>query len=526
MQRFALMCVVAVATAGVACAELTEEPYAASNHTTSNLLNGQCTPTEPDIFRPECTAEWNPNDPDHTLALNAAFTAARAYQDQNNGVASHVLLEGREYKFRDTLNAGWHPYPPGIIVRNEDMQQGPTRLVTDDPHAFVKIQGGDIFQYLIIQGPHRNTGPRHGVPWSGADYSSTCAGPPPGPSGLDGGGRHGWTFFMSAVEGFNNQGIILAATTNATVSHATVQDNGGVGIQLIWNALDNTIQHSTSRYNGLNGIDINAESTYVRSSNASYNGWNSNCTYDRNGILVWGTIGTPGANDNVIEDNDVFENDLHGIWVGASHDNTSYVAGNTVKGNRAFDNASNGIMVIAKDGGTNTGTLVDSNTIYGNGLWGLRFEEVSGSHIQSGVAYGNQITSSGSCVFWSSGAQVLHSWNYCNGTVIDPVYLDVTVTGPTTISSSGQHQWTANASAGTGSYSYQWYRRTDYWWPHGAATCQYQTGWVPVGTGQSYATYVAIDEYDFRLRVDVISGSENDSHSMKVYGDGTQPCPL
>jgi hypothetical protein len=87
--------------------------------------------------------------------------------------------------------------------------------------------------------------------------------------------------------------------------------------------------------------------------------------------------------------------------------------------------------------------------------------------------------------------------------------------------------WTANPSGGVGGYSFTWYRQIDYWWPRGAATCHYQTAWVQVGTGPTYSDFVYVDDYDFRLRVDMVTGSESASTGWHVMvGDGSQECPM
>lgn len=46
-----------------------------------------------------------------------------------------------------------------------------------------------------------------------------------------------------------------------------------------------------------------------------------------------------------------------------------------------------------------------------------------------------------------------------------PTCVSVSISGPTTISSVGNYQWTASASGGEGGYTYEWYRRVDHYWP-------------------------------------------------------------
>jgi len=102
----------------------------------------------------------------------------------------------------------------------------------------------------------------------------------------------------------------------------------------------------------------------------------------------------------------------------------------------------------------------------------------------------------------------------------------VVMSGPGWITASGNYQWSAEAFGGIGNYSYEWYRKIDYWWPRGSATCHYETDWQLVGTGQSYSSYVSTMDYDFRLMVKLTSGSESASAAKVVWvGDGTQECP-
>lgn len=103
----------------------------------------------------------------------------------------------------------------------------------------------------------------------------------------------------------------------------------------------------------------------------------------------------------------------------------------------------------------------------------------------------------------------------------------VTISGPTWITSAGNYTWTANPSGGVGGYTYEWYRKTDYWWPRGSATCHYETPWRLVGTGKTYSSFESTFGYDFRLQVVVRSGGESASRSTLVtVGDGSIQCPM
>lgn len=109
----------------------------------------------------------------------------------------------------------------------------------------------------------------------------------------------------------------------------------------------------------------------------------------------------------------------------------------------------------------------------------------------------------------------------------DPL-LNVSIAGPTSVSSQGNYTWTSSVSGGDGVYTYAWYRRIDYYKPRGSAECHYQTSWSLVGTGSSYSEYVRLIDLDFDLMLTVQSGTpsqtESDTHDILV-GDGSQACP-
>jgi hypothetical protein len=54
---------------------------------------------------------------------------------------------------------------------------------------------------------------------------------------------------------------------------------------------------------------------------------------------------------------------------------------------------------------------------------------------------------------------------------VDSPVLGVSISGPTQVTTSGTKLWTATAVNAEGPVSYQWYRKTDYWWPRGQGTC-------------------------------------------------------
>ena len=109
--------------------------------------------------------------------------------------------------------------------------------------------------------------------------------------------------------------------------------------------------------------------------------------------------------------------------------------------------------------------------------------------------------------------------------VRQPICLTVSISGPGTISSSGNYQWTATASGGQGGYTYEWYSKVDHYWPRTGATCHYQTEYQLVGTGSSYVSYVSVNDFDFRLLVVASSGGMGATESKHVLVGSGGPCP-
>ena len=101
--------------------------------------------------------------------------------------------------------------------------------------------------------------------------------------------------------------------------------------------------------------------------------------------------------------------------------------------------------------------------------------------------------------------------------------LTVGISGPTGIESAGTKTWTAVASGGNGTFSYEWERRID----HSTYTCVYETEFGYVGSGDDYSEYISANDYDFRLRVTVTSGTQSVSEEIAVYPFESQDpiCP-
>lgn len=379
-----------------------------------------CPDPDPSIFRPECMQEWNATD--QTAALNAAFSRARQYKHANGGMASHVYLRPGVYTFTADLNASTiATNTPGIIVRNENHRQGETSLVTDVNGASVVIQSGDVFQYLVIQGPHRNEDP--------ADFprANLCSVAPEGRGeGVNGSRGVGWTLFASTIEGFAGIGLHMSGTVGATVSHTTIQQNGLNGVQIVASAnppypahtiipaTGNTIRNSVIWYNGANGIDLNADSTRVYQNDIMYNGRGfEGCetthpgSHDTNGVLIWGVpAGASPAiasaipsNYNVVDENVVFENARNGIWVGATGASSSEVEGNVITRNLVQYNGQNGIKLDAQLG-ANVATRVVSNTSQFNGDSAIVVLERDGGQLSGAQIINNALLGSQCGNYW------------------------------------------------------------------------------------------------------------------------------
>jgi|GEM_PF-6378357 len=90
-----------------------------------------------------------------------------------------------------------------------------------------------------------------------------------------------------------------------------------------------------------------------------------------------------------------------------------------------------------------------------------------------------------------------------------PPGLSVSISGPTDVSSCRAASWTANASGGTGTYTYRWYI--------------VESGQL-VGTGNPYYDYPHFyarnDEY--RIRVEVISGNTTANSQLRIFSAGCQ----
>jgi subtilisin len=127
-------------------------------------------------------------------------------------------------------------------------------------------------------------------------------------------------------------------------------------------------------------------------------------------------------------------------------------------------------------------------------------------------------------------ALYLGAWNHYGAGLLRihtaataPPPLQVSISGPNSWSTGSNLSWTASASGGNGTYSYQWSERIDH---QDGWSCDYQTGWSPVATGNPYGRWVSSMEYDFRVQVVVTSGTQTASAEMKVWGPQQIICPM
>lgn len=131
------------------------------------------------------------------------------------------------------------------------------------------------------------------------------------------------------------------------------------------------------------------------------------------------------------------------------------------------------------------------------------------STAEAGKTYELRVTAT------SGGKSGSNTFTYVVSEDIEPP-LEVTITGPSTIESSGTYTWDGSATGGAGSYSYQW----EY--------CQ--SSCTPVSTSSSYSRYVELGDGDFTLYLTVTASlgqqqSTTESHYVWVaQGDDCPDC--
>jgi subtilisin family serine protease len=101
-----------------------------------------------------------------------------------------------------------------------------------------------------------------------------------------------------------------------------------------------------------------------------------------------------------------------------------------------------------------------------------------------------------------------------------PVYFSVSISGPSSISSSGEHTWEAMPEGGDGTYTYQW---SVYYTRDGLVQS--------LGTGKTQTLYVDAGSGDFEMRVTSTSAGQTKSASLYVSNGGSclpgdPGCPL
>ncbi|HEX7238842.1 MAG TPA: S8 family peptidase [Longimicrobiaceae bacterium] len=95
----------------------------------------------------------------------------------------------------------------------------------------------------------------------------------------------------------------------------------------------------------------------------------------------------------------------------------------------------------------------------------------------------------------------------------NPVYLGVSVSGPTSITSAGTHSWSAATQGGSGGFTYQWTLHN-----YGLGTTQ------TLGTGSSQSVYLNPGDGDFTITVTVTSAGQTQSASQFVFNSSGGGC--
>lgn len=175
-----------------------------------------------------------------------------------------------------------------------------------------------------------------------------------------------------------------------------------------------------------------------------------------------------------------------------------------------------------------TGALVHSNTHADSLTWmtvmygqDLHYSPEMAAVLTSGKAYRWRFRSRQADPYDTT---ITHQWSPWSsfGTFVY-TNLSPSISGPVGLSAPDTYTWTASATGGAGSYTYEWYYRIE----HQTPTCRYQSRWMKVGTGSTYSRYVGGHDYDFELRLDVTSGGETRSAYHKAYVNfGSPICPM
>lgn len=87
----------------------------------------------------------------------------------------------------------------------------------------------------------------------------------------------------------------------------------------------------------------------------------------------------------------------------------------------------------------------------------------------------------------------------------------VSIAGPDSILIADEYEWTANATGGSGTYTYEWQRSTDGGDP-----------WTSVGTSATYVAAVDTGNFVFHLRAIATSAGKADTATHLVVVDATE----
>ncbi|MCH8569634.1 MAG: hypothetical protein LAT67_15275, partial [Balneolales bacterium] len=161
--------------------------------------------------------------------------------------------------------------------------------------------------------------------------------------------------------------------------------NAGHGIQLIDSATHNTIQYSNIESAGAANAGNAAIQIGASVGNPTGNSMNliSNNRIEggRAGIAIPGTAGNPN-NQNVIQDNEIFDFGFTGVWLQSNVINTTLSGNEIYTTSAGIDNVNSGINIAASAGGTNNifnNKLIDIQNIATTTLRGITLSAATGS---------------------------------------------------------------------------------------------------------------------------------------------------
>ena len=189
------------------------------------------------------------------------------------------------------------------------------------------------------------------------------------------------TIKNGSIIGMGGVGINLSRVNSVTVENMRIGYNGGIGILIQKNG---NIKNST--------VFNNSDSGIVARSNAYISG---NIVYGNdNGIF---------SNSAIIQSNNVYSNNLDGILCHSTCN---------INNNQVYENLDDGIEIRSNALATTQGSLIKSNSLSGNGGFGIRFNN------QRSAYQGNVITNNFSGTVTPLGFNL--GGNYCTSNDVCP----------------------------------------------------------------------------------------------------------